>query len=581
MKKERVFILIFLLFISLRAYKISNPLNDYIGLRQVPTADIAKNFYQKGINILYPQYSTNGGKESYIEIEFQILPAVTAVFYKIFGFHDIIGRIIAVGFSAGGFIFLCLLLLELGLSYRERVSAMLVYSILPQNIYLSRCFMPEPVMLFFIITLLYLLIRYNNRGNKALLIPVVIAGALAILSKAPAMYIIIVFFPLLFLCRGFFRRRYILVFFLIIIILIPPVLYYYHSYRLGKAYSSVGIWERGYGHISKWGDIDTLTGSLFWNTLISRLFNYSVMPLLLPFFLVGLFIQIRRRDFISLFWLFGTASSFFILAKGTIANPYYLFPLTPVTAVFSGIALAETGKIMKRDIIPSLIICICLIYSLSYLGDYYRIEAVTGSMGRKVSEMSEENDLVLTVLHSSLYYSGMYGFLEKTLNIDRLIYYRDKGVRWFCYPLTLREKYDPHIRRRLQDIAGSFSLAWQDPEGDYLIFDLFAGSQAGIRALGFNDDQNMIVIKGLYGTKADEISISLECINNASEPVSIQVAREGRRRASLRALPGRTLYRIKMPAYPHLHYIEISLSREHPADLVSLDLIHREGKNKR
>lgn len=550
MRKNKSLLLILLLFVSLRAYRINNPLTDYIAMRQVPVADIASNLAERNSSVFYPQYSTSGGENGYIEIEFQILPYITSFFYRLFGRHDMIGRLIAVIFSVSGFIFLYMLVAELGFPPDERDLIMMVYTVLPQNIYLSRCFMPEPVMLALITGFIYFLVKYDNDKKRCYLPFIALTGALAVLAKAPAAYALIVFFPLVLLNNKAFKYRFLLVFLLLLIILLPPFFYYLHSYRLGRIYESVGIWETGHGHISKWADIDTLTGPLFWKVLISRLFNYTITPVLFPFFIIGLALTAMKKHYVLLFWMAGVLSSFFILAKGTIANPYYLYPLTPLIAVMAGKGLHKFGRVIKKANLSYIMIAICLIYGLAYIKDYYIYEKVTYNMGRKVSELSFKDDKVLTVLHSSLYYSGRKGYLEKTLDPQRLDYYKNLGVRWFAYPMTLNEKYDSNIRKRLSHISRLYDTAYIDE--DFIIFDLYGNTRKAKKThVPFTG------IRGLYGTKQDSINMRLECISSHDAPVRVIIKREGTVRGHIMVPSGKSRYNIRMRAYPHLHYIEI------------------------
>ncbi len=572
--KNRLILLILFFFIFLRLYGLYNPLTDYIGLRQVPTADIAKNFYEKKTNILYPQYSIKGGEGGYIEIEFQILPYITAKLYKIFGFHEIIGRIVAVMFSLAGFIFLYLLLNELMFDRMLNLSIMLIYSILPQNIYLSRCFMPEPVMLAFITAFIYFAVKLQKTGKMLHAFFAVLTGALAILSKAPAAYILAVFIPLLFLRKGRLKFRVFVIPLLIFLILVPPFLYYYHSYKLGKAYQSVGIWETGHGHISKWADTETLTGKIFWGSLIKRLFEYSITPVLLPFFLAGIFLSLKGREYILLFWFMGVISSFFILAKGTIANPYYLFPITPLIAIFSGIGIQAFLKYFRRDIFYIIIISILFIYSCLYIKDFYKCENVTLRLGRKLSEISKPEDRVLTVLHSSLYYSRRYGFMEKALSKIRLEFHKENGVKWFGYPLGIYEKYDRNTARKLSDLSEVYKVAFLDD--DFIIFDLMSESAGRLNISGQEPDRGHI--SGLAGTKEDILSMRIRLINRSESPILMQIEREGRIRGFFSAPAGISVAGIKMPAYPHLHYVKIGPRHSRDEEYISISPEKRSKK---
>ena len=91
MKKNDLLILLIItvLAIAFRLYKIDTPLADLHSWRQVDTAAVARNFARDGVNLLEPRYDDLTSIESGIEnpkgyrfVEFPIYNAIFAVFYK-------------------------------------------------------------------------------------------------------------------------------------------------------------------------------------------------------------------------------------------------------------------------------------------------------------------------------------------------------------------------------------------------------------------------------------------------------------------------------------------------------------------
>ncbi len=87
--------------VLLRLYHIHNPLLDHPAWRQGDTASIARNFATLQYNIMYPQTNYDGPPPNYVELELQIVPFLAASLYKVFGVHEIFGRLITLGFSVG------------------------------------------------------------------------------------------------------------------------------------------------------------------------------------------------------------------------------------------------------------------------------------------------------------------------------------------------------------------------------------------------------------------------------------------------------------------------------------------------
>ncbi len=86
-----------LLAVALRLHGIHNPLLDHPGWRQGDTARSRATSRACSSTSCYPQTSYNGPPPNYVELELQIVPFLAASLYKIFGIHEIFGRLITVG----------------------------------------------------------------------------------------------------------------------------------------------------------------------------------------------------------------------------------------------------------------------------------------------------------------------------------------------------------------------------------------------------------------------------------------------------------------------------------------------------
>ena len=114
---SRILIGIFFTALAFRLWGVTNPLLDFHGWRQTLTASFAYNFYVNGMNFFNPSPSMIN---SIFHFEFPLYTYFIALLYKVFGFHEIIGRIVAIGFSMGSIWFLYLL----GKRYFDEVSAL-------------------------------------------------------------------------------------------------------------------------------------------------------------------------------------------------------------------------------------------------------------------------------------------------------------------------------------------------------------------------------------------------------------------------------------------------------------------------
>src|SRR5256886_15995224 len=93
---SKLVILICLLAVAARLILIDQPFVDHWSWRQSEVAAIARNYFQNGFHLGWPQIDWTGDERGYVGTEFPILPFLAALSYKILGVHEWIGRIQAV-----------------------------------------------------------------------------------------------------------------------------------------------------------------------------------------------------------------------------------------------------------------------------------------------------------------------------------------------------------------------------------------------------------------------------------------------------------------------------------------------------
>ena len=132
-----------------RLININQPILEVAGWRQCYTASIARNFYYNGMNIFYPQVLSGGVTEGYIGgTEFNLYPFIVAILYKLFGFHEYLGRLVSIIAFCGGAFFLYKLTRKYAGNTTGLVT-LLFYTFNPYIFFYSRSFQPESTMLFF------------------------------------------------------------------------------------------------------------------------------------------------------------------------------------------------------------------------------------------------------------------------------------------------------------------------------------------------------------------------------------------------------------------------------------------------
>ena len=168
--------------IALRLKGIHTPILDHPAWRQGDTASIARNFALLQFNILYPQTNYNGPPPNYVELELQIVPFLAATLYKIFGVHEIFGRLITLAFSVGTVGVIGLFGRWLFSSWVAGLCAAFLFAVFPGSVYYGRTFTPDTTMVFFLTAALYSVTRFLIEDE--LLRPRALARCTALLMMA-------------------------------------------------------------------------------------------------------------------------------------------------------------------------------------------------------------------------------------------------------------------------------------------------------------------------------------------------------------------------------------------------------------
>jgi hypothetical protein len=139
-----------LLGLVLRLKGIHDPILDHPGWRQGDTAAIARNFATLDFNPFHPQADYDGPPPNYVELELQIVPFLAATMYKIFGIHEIFGRLISICFSLGTIAVVGYFARWMFASRIAGIVAAVAFAIYPGSAYYGRTFTPDTTMAFFL-----------------------------------------------------------------------------------------------------------------------------------------------------------------------------------------------------------------------------------------------------------------------------------------------------------------------------------------------------------------------------------------------------------------------------------------------
>jgi 4-amino-4-deoxy-L-arabinose transferase-like glycosyltransferase len=475
------YILIFSFLI--RLYHINFPVSGWHSWRQSDTASIAKNFYENGYNILYPQIDWGGKTPGYVESEFQLFPFIVSLFYGVFGVSDFYGRFLAVIFSLFTIYGLYMLVRKI-ISEKTALWGAFIYAIIPLNIYYSRAFMPESMMLMFIVYGIYFFLLWLENEKWSYFIFSALFISLAVLLKIPTLYVGL---PILWLAIQKYGKKVfanVTLWIYSLIILVPVALWYYHAHQLFlQTGLSFGIW--GFG-TDKWGNFNLLISPAFYN----KIFFMSIAERHLTYagfipFIIGLFIK-REHKYEKLFdyWLISVLIYFLIVSGGNNAHEYYQLPFILPAVVFTAKAfekylpLENIKQAFKANKIrfSFFVLCLVLIPVLSYLrmANFMRGENENDTvftMAKEVKTISSRDDLIITLCDANpvyLYLSDRKGWFVEPgqFTADEILKLKGKGAKYLIGEKSFL-KTDGEIKT-LNKLAGMFTVI-ENTEGYFIL----------------------------------------------------------------------------------------------------------------
>jgi 4-amino-4-deoxy-L-arabinose transferase-like glycosyltransferase len=344
---------VLLLALALRLRGLHDPMLDHPGWRQGDTAAIARNFATLDMNPLHPQTDYDGPPPNYVELELQIVPFVAASLYKVFGIHEVFGRLISIAFSLGTVAMLAYFARWLFGSEVAGIAAAALFAIYPGSVYYGRSFTPDTTMVFFLTAALFASARFflesdarSWRGFWA----AGLLGAAAILAKPVAAVALV---PIVAMSAGRFglagtlRRPH--VWALLAVAVVPYLCYDAYLSRIAEWHWASGITKLHVlpslalalsspaAFVEKLKALRSVFGML-WTTMLG--------PFGLGLFALAIFVPAARRARPLLFgWL--VAALLYAYAVVTVERvDYYLYLVLPLAALWTGAALARAAEML-------------------------------------------------------------------------------------------------------------------------------------------------------------------------------------------------------------------------------------------
>ena len=422
----------------LRLYKLDIPLLEFYPTRQVQTAEITRNLYNRGFNILKPEVGYFGPEYVPFLFEFPLYNFVVASIYLLTGPIEIVGRLVSIAGWAIAAIFLYKFTLFL-VNKTAALASVFFYTFSPLSILISRSFQPDQWMLTCSLGAIFFMLRWKQ-DMKILdfYISAIFLSLSMLLKIHPAVFTL---FPLGYLLLNSRSRLHIFpkVAYAAVVIL-PSALWFLYS----TSFRNITDSSRAGFSLANWFGLEIFLNPKYYSNIFGFEYNLVLLPLGLILFLIGLTIRVNKRQFFLYFWLGSIILYFLLFNKLMMTHEYYHLPILPIASVFMGIAFKKIyttfGQtiIRKEWLIVALSVLVLILMLPPTLSRAYkpieRFKYVVEA-GEAVQRLTTSGEPIIGSMDagpSLVYYSDRNGWgfeVNRINNANELAFYGVKDAR--------------------------------------------------------------------------------------------------------------------------------------------------------
>ncbi len=395
---EWLFLAILIVFAFLvRLYQIDAPLADWHSWRQADTAAVSRNFIKNGYDVLHPRFddlsnlvSRKENPQGYRFVEFPFYNLLHAFLSQSFPARSLVwwGRIISILFSLGSMLFLYFLVKK----YLGKLTAFLAtffFAFLPFNIYYSRVILPEPMMVFSTLAMIFFFSQWLDKRRVSGLYYFLffVFASVSLLLKPFVIFLFPVLFYLAWQKWGW------------------ALLKRWPLYLAGLAIFPFLLWRWWMSHFPEgipyhpW--LFNHEGIRFKGAFFRWLFGERIGKLILGYwglvpFVLGIVARIKKEGWLFHWWLVGILLYFTVIAGGNVIHDYYQIIAIPIICILlarGGHFLLFAPKQYFNKLLCSLLFVVCSLFMFAF--SWYEVRGFFNINHPEIVEAGKEADRIL------------------------------------------------------------------------------------------------------------------------------------------------------------------------------------------
>lgn len=336
------FAVLLLIAVFVRSIDVWRPVDGsmFDPVRETDVAGIARNYYEEGMNLFLPRIDWRGDGPGFTESEFPLFPWIGACLYQVFGYHEELLRIEALLLSVAT----CALFFKLASEKLRPIGALAasgIFALNPMSVRMGSSIQPEPLMFCAYVAAGYFFLHWCEQQRRRDYWLALVATAVAILAKLPAIHIGVLFACLCFQHFGWraVMRRDVWLF--AILAVGVPIGWYVYARSLWVAYgNSLGMSNEAYLRIGSGNFLQTLRDTLPGNVETELFWIWTIGGAVLGVFGLPRAFRKPQQRWIA-FWA-GTLAVYYVVSGRTTGESWavhYHIVSLPVAALLIGKAV--------------------------------------------------------------------------------------------------------------------------------------------------------------------------------------------------------------------------------------------------